>query len=955
MQTEILYRIAISIGHTNDLTRAITNFAEVLVTQLGLDYLSLWLKEDDSTPTSRFRRKIALTKRFHGSHAQAFINDEQFKLPIGYKIYQTNQVYFKKLVPQKQLTEGNILLLELPDVGFLHIYQVQPSLITDKNFIALLLPLTKQFAHSLKGLEGIRQANQNEFYRQIVETVNEGVLVNNPEGYIIFANTEAAENLGYQPRELVSMKIQDLEPEFAEYKVWRNYLKKLRSTDHIISEGTSYRKDGTELPVETNSQLLRMGQNEFIVSFTRDITERKKNEALVRQRESQLRSFVESAPAAIAMFDHAMRYLAVSKQWLKDYNIAHQEVAGKNFYEVLPYASKEWEAIFKKCLGGHIEKRDEEKILLKDGSEAWIKWEARPWYNLNHEIEGFIMFREDITVQKQQAEELRIAKEKAEEASQAKEQFLANMSHEIRTPMNAILGMTRLLAKTDLTDQQSIYHDAIKISADSLLVIINDILDISKIEAGKLHFESVAFNLKQLVQNVCTSNRWRAEEKGIGLFYEVDRRIHSILMGDPTRLKQVFNNLVSNAIKFTEEGLVEIECRLLEKTDHSNTIEFRVIDTGIGIDSDKINSIFDSFSQGDESISRKYGGTGLGLTISKRLVTMFGGDLRVASKKSIGTNFYFTLELPIGKEADLKVSENPDDQNARLDDLNILLAEDHDINQFLATTLLQEWGATVEVAENGREVLDMLEHKDYDLILMDIQMPMMGGIEATKFIRKYRKSSIPIIALTANAIKGDSERYLNAGMDGYVSKPFDPASLRQQIISVLAKKGINRPSLAETSPEALVKQGLDITHQSKEKQTTHTSNSHPRALPQKNVQSINSKNNVAMLYNLDKLKKMVDNDANMIKKMVQMFVDKTPETLQEINQLYQKNELIEVGKLAHKLKSSINLMGIDTLYDNVRLIEKYASQNQQDHDLPQLIKELTAICSNAVNQLQKEL
>ncbi len=955
-QAEILYKIAISIGQSQDFTTAATHFAEVLLDLLQLDYLSIWT-EDKQDPQKRFRRQLALTQKHHGTASHDFIKSQTFQLPDTYKVYRPKDTYFKKIIPKDDINQGYLIIFSLKGLGFIKIYKEEASTLLRKPFLDKLTPLCRQFANSLLGIEGMKQAMRNDFYRQIVETVNEGVLVNNINGHILFANKEAADNSGYFPKELVQMKVQDLDPSFADYNVWKEYIKKLKQQDHIISEGLSYRKDGSSMPLEINSQLLKMGDQELIVSFTRDITKRKKTEAILLQRQNQLRSFVEAAPAAIAMFDQYMRYIAVSKQWLKDYKLSENEdITGKNFYDIMPDAPQTWAKVFRKCLDGFIEKKAEEKITISPNTEAWIKWEARPWYNLNQEIEGFIMFTEDITAQKKQAEELRIAKEKAEDASRAKEQFLANMSHEIRTPMNAILGMARLLSRSELTEQQSMYQEAIKASADNLLVIINDILDISKIEAGKLNFESVGFNLNTLIQNVCTTNRYRAEEKGVGLFYEVDRRISKILIGDPTRMTQIFNNLVSNAIKFTDEGIVEIECRLIQTTENSNKIDFRVIDTGIGIDADKVNNIFDSFSQGDESISRKYGGTGLGLTISKRLVYMFGGELKVNSKKSIGTTFYFTLDIPIGKEDDIKPTENISQNSARLDHINILLAEDHDINQYLATTLLEEWGANVDIAENGKEAVENFLKNEYDLILMDIQMPIVGGIEATRIIRKQHQSDIPIIALTANAIKGDSERYLNAGMDGYISKPFEPAELLNQIIEVLTQKANpkmkhseipNKYAQSDVSESIIT--SLDYTQIAIE-QIKHA------AKTEKNAALLDLKEDKASenLYNLDKLRKMVDNDEVMIQKMVLMFLEKTPETLSEMKTYYQNEELVEVGKIAHKLKSSINLMGIDSLYQSVRIIEKHTMQNENHPDLSELLTEFIQTCQQVLTQLETQ-
>ncbi|MEO1654879.1 MAG: ATP-binding protein, partial [Bacteroidota bacterium] len=395
-----------------------------------------------------------------------------------------------------------------------------------------------------------------------------------------------------------------------------------------------------------------------------------------------------------------------------------------------------------------------------------------------------VMFTEDITERKLQEQALQIATIKAEEGSRAKQQFLANMSHEIRTPMNAILGMTRLLQRTNPSNQQKTYLDAIKASADNLLVIINDILDISKIEAGKLNIESVGFNLEKLVKRLCDSIEFRANEKGIGLFDYVDRRISKVLIGDPVRLNQVMLNLVNNSIKFTEKGSVEIECNLIEATEDENVIQFQVIDTGIGIDKAKLATIFESFSQGDDSISREYGGTGLGLSISNQLVELFGGKLQVKTKRAIGTTFYFTLRMKVGSEEHIPKPLEAKRKDVSIRGLKVLLAEDHDINQYLATTLLDEWGTVVEVVENGKEVIKKVSDHQYDAILMDIQMPIMDGIDATKIIRRQLRLDVPIIAFTANSLKGDSHKYLNAGMNAYVSKPFEPVELFNTIATV---------------------------------------------------------------------------------------------------------------------------------------------------------------------------
>jgi two-component system, sensor histidine kinase len=378
------------------------------------------------------------------------------------------------------------------------------------------------------------------------------------------------------------------------------------------------------------------------------------------------------------------------------------------------------------------------------------------------------------------------AKELAEKSSKSKADFLANMSHEIRTPMNGVIGMSNLLKETVLTEEQKDIVDSISISSERLLTIINDILDYSKIDSGSLEFEKRSFVFKNCIKNSLKIFEFKLKEKGISLLLDLDDNIPTQIIGDDVRIGQIIINLVSNAIKFTDKGFIQIKIDLLEKTDDQVNLSFLVRDTGIGIPNDKIDKLFKHFSQTDSSISRKYGGTGLGLAISKKLVEMMNGDIRVESDVGIGTKFSFNLKLKyLEKESidNLLIEKPVGLDNKDFSNLSILIAEDNLINYKVLSKILQSINVKPDHAKNGFEVLKLLDIKKYDCIFMDIEMPDMDGLEATKLInKKYPKESKPvIIALTANAISGTKEFLISNGMDDYLSKPIYKNDLTEKL------------------------------------------------------------------------------------------------------------------------------------------------------------------------------
>ena len=505
------------------------------------------------------------------------------------------------------------------------------------------------------------------------------------------------------------------------------------------------------------------------------------------------------------------------------------------------------------------------------------------------------------------AQQIQLANEKLREAEAMKDRFLANMSHEIRTPMNAIIGFADLLSKTDLANRQQEFVSCIQEAGQNLLAIINDILDLSKIESGMVQFENVPFSIRSLIASVHSLLLNKAESKGIAFTTGFDPEITEFINGDPTRLTQILVNLVGNAIKFTEKGSVHLAVSKNERNEEFETVEFKVTDTGIGIAPDQLTDIFDRFTQGSSDTTRKYGGTGLGLSIAKDLIELQGGRFTVESVPGAGTSFTVVMRYRKTDAEQMNqflITQTP---GSRLEGRSILLVEDNKMNQRLAVEILAGFGMTTEVSENGKAAVEKLRNHHYDVVLMDIQMQEMDGYETTRIIRHELQLPVPVIAMTAHAFVGEKDRCLALGMNDYISKPFRTAELYRKIDAQVNKTASNGGTAAYADP---------------------------------------------LLVNFDYLQSTIGHkNPAFLSEMIELFVSDVPHEMKKMHAHVLSQNFKPAAGIAHHLYTSVSMLGIERLAETLRAIEEQCEGAPAPEILIHLCNQAQALLDNALTEL----
>ncbi len=615
--------------------------------------------------------------------------------------------------------------------------------------------------------------------------------------------------------------------------------------------------------------------------------------------------------------------------------ITREKLTGTDFFDYFTEPQKAREVYQEVFAKGSVA---DSPLTLRhiEGKLTDVLFNGSVYKNDRGNVLGVVIVARDVTDQKRIARELTEAKvfaelttgiaeeakskaetatRIAEDAVKAKQQFLSNMSHEIRTPMNAIIGFTKVVLKTDLSVKQKEYLQAIKMSGDALIVLINDILDLAKVDAGKMVFEQTPFKMSLSISAMLHLFETKIQEKNLDLIKQYDHNIPEVLVGDPVRLHQIILNLVSNAVKFTTHGKITVSTQLMNEDEDKVMVRFSVTDTGIGISDIKIQNIFENFQQATSGTSRLYGGTGLGLAIVKQLVEAQQGSISVTSKLNEGSTFSFVLKFLKTKalpESEIEIIE----LDKEIQNIKVLVVEDIALNQLLMKTLLDDFGFERDIAANGKIAIEKMQSKVYDVILMDLQMPEMNGFEATIYIRSVMNSNIPIIALTADVTTVDLAKCKAVGMNDYIAKPVDERLLYKKIIN-LVKKPASTP-VADRKDNGLTAKQRCI--------------------------------------DLDYLNHRTKSNPALMMEMISLYLEQTPILIIAMKTSFKNKDWISLQATAHKMIPSFSIMGISVDFENMaKKVKEYATTLEETDLMPALVLQLENICTQACKELVEEL
>ncbi len=759
-------------------------------------------------------------------------------------------------------------------------------------------------------------------YRDIFNFSQVWICTHKLDGELLSVNPSACSLLGFSEQELVGTNLKNLLPENARRKFDEEYLPKVAAKGADEGLMSILNKEGKSYYLLYHNYLkLEKGESPYVIGFAQNITDKLHAENALKQSEEKYRNIIDSMNMGMLEINIDGEIQYANQRFCNMSGYMAEELLTKNATKLFfnNYAVDINTSKRKKRLLAN--RNYEFEVKIKNGELKWWLVSSAPLFHVDGSVKGTVSISLDITKQKTMEAEMREAIRQAEKSAHAKEIFLANMSHEIRTPINAIMGLGKLLSKgTNLDEKQSYYLSSIRKASENLLVIIDDILDISKIEAGEVTLEIIDVDINEIIGQVITMLQPKAEEKGLILVSEIDDNIATSLLGDPYRINQVLINMVNNAIKFTDKGFIRLRAKLASATEDMQVIVITVEDTGMGIDEKYIDKIFNNFSQEDETVVRKFGGTGLGMSITRQLMGLMGGTIDVKSKKNIGTTITLTFRLKVSSRRVIVKKNASKNDTSHIANANVLLVEDNELNRLLAYTILTQYGAVVTNAENGAIAIEYLRKQKFDIVLMDVQMPVMDGITATRFIRGELKSQVPIIALTANAIKGKKEEYMQAGMNDYIAKPYNEEKMMSVIAGILSK------TLVKTAADS----GQPILVSSVEKSTEEP------------------------IFDLKKLIQIAGDNTDFIYQMLKLFVSDVPDSMNKISTAYENRDFNTIKYLAHRIRPSLQNMSINGIKDETLQLEILATEKQAGKEMEDIIRKMASVINKVTAKIKSD-
>lgn len=746
----------------------------------------------------------------------------------------------------------------------------------------------------------------------ILENLGDGVFELDGEGNCIYANSTMLEMLNRDLPKVLNTPIWDMifEDDVDEMKKhYREQFKKKSSTCSY-----TYRLNPLQKPllwVEQRTTMQYEGDRMVkLRSIARDISENVELKEKLKVKESLFKLVSENSQDLIALHELNGKYKFISDSSKDLLGYEPAEMIGQDPYDYIHAedGKKLKEGAHKSTLEGKNVENVEYRLRKKDGSYLWMESYAKPIMNSKNEVTSFQTSSRDISSKHKEREELLVAKTKAEEASNAKNSFLSMMSHEIRTPLNGIIGTTHLLLSQEPQNGQIAHLNILKRSGDNLLAIVNDILDLNKIEEGKIEIDLSKFNLHELVTLIHENYSLQTEEKSIALNLEYDNSLSNFYLGDSVRVSQVLHNLISNAIKFTNKGEVNIALRRTNQHDNFDEILFEIKDTGIGISKDRQKDVFNTFVQAEKDTTRRFGGSGLGLSITKKLLELMDSEIRLESDNESGSKFYFNLALQrVNTVEKSNNSSNPTDHFEKLSG-NVLVVEDNDFNRLIARDFLQSWGCSVVEAVNGKEGLELLKSKEIDLVLLDLQMPVMDGFETIEAIRSEKDAyfkDLPVIALTASALSETREDVFKSGINDFITKPFFPTEFYNKVAEKLCRK--TKKNLNEDKTFIII----------------------------------------------NKLKETFGDNQEKITKYFNIFRDTITEEILSLKEALSNKDVDHIKKYAHKIKSSLKMVGLIDIADQAEEIETMIKNTNPDSMILEKASQHFANINLLSEQLQK--